>query len=64
MDNLSAHADANELIAWLRTANRLPRRILLNHGEPVAADTLRARIEHELGVRCQVPIHGETFDIT
>lgn len=59
LDNLSAHADADELLAWLRTAPRLPGRILLNHGEPSASDALRLRIEAELGVACMVPMHGE-----
>lgn len=60
LDLLSAHADAEELIAWVRTAPRKPGRILLNHGEPVAADTLRLRIEEQLGIPCEVPMHGET----
>ena len=52
---LSGHADADELLAWLRTAPSAPACVYVTHGEPAAADTLRARIEHELGWHARVP---------
>ncbi|MGE5540514.1 MAG: MBL fold metallo-hydrolase RNA specificity domain-containing protein [Gemmatimonas sp.] len=52
---LSAHADANEIMAWLRTASAAPRMTFVTHGEPTAADTLRHRIEEELGWATRVP---------
>jgi metallo-beta-lactamase family protein len=57
---LSAHADADETIAWLRTAASPPRRTFVTHGEPAAADALRFRIQDELGWSVTVPEHGET----
>ena len=51
----SAHADADELLAWLRSSPRPPSQVLLTHGEPEAADALRFRIEHELGWEASVP---------
>jgi len=59
----SAHADANELIAWLRSAPRPPRRVFVTHGEPDAADALRVRIERELGWPAHTPEHGETVEL-
>jgi metallo-beta-lactamase family protein len=55
MQSLSGHADANEIMDWLRTAARPPRITYMTHGEPDAADALRARIQHELGWRVRVP---------
>jgi metallo-beta-lactamase family protein len=55
ISNLSAHADADELIAWMRGLGRGPRRTFVNHGEPDAADTLRRRIGDELGWAAEVP---------
>lgn len=55
----SAHADADELLAWMRTADRAPERVYVTHGEPDAADSLRRRIEHELGWDATVPEFGE-----
>jgi len=64
IEGLSAHADAEQLMDWLRTAGRTPKHVFLNHGEPVAADILRQRIEHELGLRCTVPLLGQTLELT
>jgi metallo-beta-lactamase family protein len=56
---LSAHADADEIIAWLKGFQRPPRAAFITHGEPAAADALRHRIEEELGWVARVPEHGE-----
>ena len=47
---LSAHADANELIRWARGFTSPPRRVFVVHLRTWAADTLRARLSHELGL--------------
>jgi metallo-beta-lactamase family protein len=59
----SGHADADEILAWLRSAPRPPRRIFITHGEPDAADALRVRIERELGIPAQVPDFRDTVDL-
>ncbi|AHX13346.1 mRNA 3'-end processing factor [Dyella jiangningensis] len=55
----SAHADADELLAWMRTAPQAPRQVYVTHGEAEAADALRVRIERELGWSARVPEHLE-----
>lgn len=52
---LSAHADADGLIRWLRTASRPPRRVLVVHGDPGPATALATRIRGELGWDAVVP---------
>ena len=52
---LSAHADADEIIAWLRHFRAAPKMTFVTHGEPAAADALRRRIAEELGWACSVP---------
>lgn len=59
----SAHADAGEIIAWLRQAPRQPRGIFVTHGEPDAADALRVRIQRELGWTAHVPEYLEYADL-
>ncbi|HZD26144.1 MAG TPA: MBL fold metallo-hydrolase [Alphaproteobacteria bacterium] len=56
---LSAHADADEIMGWLRHFEVPPRRCFVTHGEPPAADALRHRIEEELGWPCLVPEQGQ-----
>jgi metallo-beta-lactamase family protein len=51
----SAHADADELIAWLRRMPAAPRQVFVTHGEPSASDALRQRIQTELGWAAAVP---------
>ncbi len=48
-EEFSDHADAEEMISWLRRMPRPPRRIFLVHGEPAASAALAQRIQRELG---------------
>jgi len=63
LSNLSAHADAAELLEWLDHFEAAPRQIFVTHGEPVAADALRHRIEERKGWRCKVPDYREQVDL-
>lgn len=56
---LSAHADANGLLRWLRTAAGRPRHVFVVHGEPGPAETLAGRIRGELGWEASVPDYRE-----
>ncbi|MBX9773928.1 MAG: MBL fold metallo-hydrolase [Xanthobacteraceae bacterium] len=64
LDMLSAHADADEILRWLRGFKAPPKITFLVHGEPTASDALRRRIEEELGWPCRVPALGEKVDLT
>jgi metallo-beta-lactamase family protein len=55
VDALSAHADADEIIGWLKSARTAPRRTFVTHGEPRAAQALQTRIATELAWSCIVP---------
>ena len=63
IDSLSAHADAEELTAWLGSASPAPQRALIVHGEPAAADALRRSLRDRLGWDTHVPGHGEPVDL-
>ncbi len=62
IDNLSAHADADEILTWLSHFSVPPKNVFITHGEPDAADALRKRIEAERGWHCTVPEYRETFE--
>ena len=49
LPELSAHADADEILRWLGGFKRPPKRVFIVHGEPAASDALRMRIERKLG---------------
>lgn len=63
LDMLSAHADADEILRWLRGFEAPPQMTFITHGEPAASDALRHRIEEELGWTCVVPDHGQKVEL-
>jgi metallo-beta-lactamase family protein len=63
LDTLSAHADAAEIVEWLRGFSAAPRQTFITHGEPAAADAMRLRIERELHWSCHVPYYLESLPL-
>ena len=63
LPGMSAHADASQIIAWLKTLKKAPGQVYLTHGEPAAADALRWRIEHELRWKVSVPMMGDRVTV-
>lgn len=63
IDNLSAHADGDEILAWLSGFSAPPRQTFITHGEPDAADALRKRIEEQLHWNCRVPEYFEIAEL-
>ena len=61
LTSASAHADSNQLMAWLRALPSAPRRVFVTHGDMEASDRLRHRIETELSWQALVPEHGSTW---
>lgn len=60
---LSAHADADGLMRWLRTVARPPRRVFAVHGDPGPAHALAERIRRELGWDALVPAYRDRLPI-
>ncbi|RTM04473.1 MAG: MBL fold metallo-hydrolase [Hyphomicrobiales bacterium] len=63
LESFSGHADADEILEWMRHAPRPPKMTYLTHGEPDAADTLRGRINRELQWQARVPEHLEGISL-
>lgn len=63
IDSYSAHADADEILAWLKGFESAPSMVHICHGEPDAADHLRQRIERELGWNARVPEHLSSIEL-
>lgn len=54
MENLSAHADSEEIMQWLGKFRTPPRTTFLVHGEPHASEALRQKITKTLGWSVEV----------
>ena len=63
LDGLSAHADYTELLDWLQPLVP-PRQTFITHGEPVAADSLRQKLERQFGWSTVVPEQGDEFELS
>ncbi|MES2800967.1 MAG: MBL fold metallo-hydrolase [Bdellovibrionota bacterium] len=59
LDNVSAHADYQEIITWLSLSKIHPQRVFITHGESSAADDLRRRLNETFGWECYVPEYAE-----
>ncbi len=59
IEAFSVHADASELVDWLKSAETCPQVVFVNHGEPDASRALANRIREELDIAVVVPQRGE-----
>jgi len=62
VENFSVHADGDEMIAWLKKANK-PQQIFVVHGEPDAQATLTKRLRDELGWNAVAPKRMQVFEV-
>jgi metallo-beta-lactamase family protein len=63
LTGFSVHADADELMGWLGTAEREPTGVFVVHGEESASLTLQQRIRTELDWNAVVPVDGEKLSL-
>jgi metallo-beta-lactamase family protein len=62
LENVSAHADQDEVVDWASRLPRAPSTVYLNHGEPAASNALRARLKERFGWDVVVPRMGDAFE--
>ena len=63
ISGLSAHADYEELIAWLKPLRRPPSRVFVTHGEPAAAAAFGEHLQRAFGWRAELPADGATLTL-
>jgi metallo-beta-lactamase family protein len=63
IENLSAHADYGEILAWLKRFGKAPGHTFMVHGEPKASEALRQRIAQELHWDVTVPTYLQTVTL-
>ena len=61
--SMSAHADADELMRWLRGFARPPRLTCVVHGEPRTAAIFADRVRRELGWTVAVPEYLQAVEL-
>ncbi|MDR1494570.1 MAG: MBL fold metallo-hydrolase, partial [Rickettsiales bacterium] len=59
LENMSAHADSDELMSWLGGFANKPNRLFVVHGEEKSSLALADRVKNHLGWSVVVPQYGE-----
>ena len=63
ISGFSAHADYNEILAWLLGFNRPPAKTFIVHGETASSKALAKKIEDTLGWDVVIPQYNEACSI-
>jgi metallo-beta-lactamase family protein len=64
LDELSGHADQNELLEWIKPMAPTLRKVFLVHGEPQQSLALARLLHERYGLEAVCPAPGESFDLT
>ncbi|MFN0112349.1 MAG: MBL fold metallo-hydrolase RNA specificity domain-containing protein [Blastocatellia bacterium] len=63
LENLSAHADCNEILRWLGGFKHAPKKVFLVHGEPKAQEALKLKIIEKFGWTVEIPDYLDKFEL-
>jgi metallo-beta-lactamase family protein len=63
LDALSAHADEEELLEWMKPMAARLKRVFLVHGEPQQAGTLATAIRSRYGLEASPAAPGQSLDL-
>ncbi|MBD3637775.1 MAG: MBL fold metallo-hydrolase [Crocinitomicaceae bacterium] len=63
ISSMSAHADREEMVEWMKNFKSEPKTVFLNHGEPHQTNAFRVKIETELGWTVEVPRLNDVYEL-
>lgn len=63
INGLSAHGDSDDMIRWIGTAGKRPKKVFLAHGEPEALKAMSQRVSAELGLPNHAPAYMEKVEL-
>ena len=63
MEELSAHADRDELISWLKKMPKKPKKVFVVHGETEAAVSLQQGLDEVGFADVEIAQHGQSQDL-
>jgi len=63
LEQFSDHADASELLQWLKTFHKTPEVTYLVHGEPDSAAALQQAIQQQLGWRVEIAKYMQRVEL-
>lgn len=60
MNNMSAHADYQEILDWLQNFKQAPRKVFITHGDQASTASLKNKIENRFNWQCCIPDYLQT----
>ena len=63
MMGLSGHADSYELLHWLEPWKNHPKKVFINHGEPLRSEAMAGQFREIKGWDTHVPTLHETVEL-
>ena len=63
MNDVSAHADRDGLVSWLKNNPENPKNIFVVHGEDSVAESFAELLKNECGYEASAPYSGYIFDL-
>lgn len=64
LTNASAHADYEEILAWLSHFEKAPQKVFITHGEPSASQALKEHIEKTYKWTCELPTYLQKVELS
>jgi metallo-beta-lactamase family protein len=63
LSNISAHADYVEILTWMENFAAPPRKTFVVHGEPIATQSLKEKIEETFGWDVVAPSYLQEVEL-
>lgn len=60
IENMSAHADYQEMLDWLGNIQQPPKKVFITHGDLEATQSLKDKIEEKFNWKCTIPDYLQT----
>lgn len=64
MEELSAHADRDELLSWMKKIKEKPKKVFIIHGESAASTELQNSLQIAGFMNCEIPLHGSSEELS
>lgn len=63
LEQLSSHADYDDILAWLGLMEKLPSTLILNHGTPAAQAALAGHVESKFGIHAAMSATQKVYTL-
>ncbi len=63
LSGISGHADSDMLINWLKSMDKKPKKVFVNHGDDTVTEVFAKSVEENLNISAVAPYSGDEYDL-